>query len=169
MLFNQSWPSDAIWWHRAGSTLAQVMAWCLISQEMLKISIHKSVSNIYGVMENPYAYCWVMNFVCITGGCWSCRSGENMFIPCIVQDSAIAITNALEILHYCTEPLIYISAHLEKEVLIAQARFNTNYVTSVYPYEMPMGVGRSCLFSDLTLLCNMSVTCEHAHGVFPIY
>ena len=22
-------PSDAIWWHRSGSTLAQVMAWCL--------------------------------------------------------------------------------------------------------------------------------------------
>ena len=26
---NTLWPSDAIWWHRSGSTLAQVMAWCL--------------------------------------------------------------------------------------------------------------------------------------------
>ena len=26
---NWLWPSDAIWQHRSGSTLAQVMAWCL--------------------------------------------------------------------------------------------------------------------------------------------
>ena len=26
---NSLWPSDAIWWHRSGSTLAQVMACCL--------------------------------------------------------------------------------------------------------------------------------------------
>ena len=26
---NSLWPSDTEWWHRAGSTLAQVMAWCL--------------------------------------------------------------------------------------------------------------------------------------------
>ena len=26
---NSLWPSDAIWWHRSGSTLAQVMAWFL--------------------------------------------------------------------------------------------------------------------------------------------
>ena len=26
---NSLWPSDAIWWHRSGSSLAQVMAWCL--------------------------------------------------------------------------------------------------------------------------------------------
>ena len=25
------WPSDAIWWHRSGSTLAQVMACCLMA------------------------------------------------------------------------------------------------------------------------------------------
>ena len=24
------WPSDAIWWHRPWSTMAQVMAWCLM-------------------------------------------------------------------------------------------------------------------------------------------
>ena len=29
--FNTSWPSDAIWPHRSGSTLAQVMAWCLMA------------------------------------------------------------------------------------------------------------------------------------------
>ena len=28
---NSLWPGDAIWWHRSGSTLAQVMACCLIS------------------------------------------------------------------------------------------------------------------------------------------
>ena len=27
-IFNSLWPSDAIWWHRSGSTLAQVMACC---------------------------------------------------------------------------------------------------------------------------------------------
>ena len=27
--FNSLWPSDTIWWYRSGSTLAQVMAWCL--------------------------------------------------------------------------------------------------------------------------------------------
>ena len=26
---NLLWPNDAIWWHRFGSTMAQVMAWCL--------------------------------------------------------------------------------------------------------------------------------------------
>ena len=29
LLPNPLWPSDAIWWHRSWSTLAQVMAWCL--------------------------------------------------------------------------------------------------------------------------------------------
>ena len=28
-MFNSLWPSDAIWWHRSGSTMAQVMACCL--------------------------------------------------------------------------------------------------------------------------------------------
>ena len=28
--FNSLWPSDAIWQSRSGSTLAQVMAWCLM-------------------------------------------------------------------------------------------------------------------------------------------
>ena len=28
---NSSWPIDAIWQHRSGSTLAQVMAWCLMA------------------------------------------------------------------------------------------------------------------------------------------
>ena len=28
---NTLWPSDAIWWHRSGSTLAQVMACCLMA------------------------------------------------------------------------------------------------------------------------------------------
>ena len=25
------WPDEAIWWHRSGSTLVQVMAWCLMT------------------------------------------------------------------------------------------------------------------------------------------
>ena len=29
--FNSLWPSDAIWWYRRGSTLAQVMACCLMA------------------------------------------------------------------------------------------------------------------------------------------
>ena len=29
--FNSLWPGDAIWWHRSGSTLAQVMACCLMA------------------------------------------------------------------------------------------------------------------------------------------
>ena len=29
IIFNSLRPSDAIWWYRSGSTLAQVMAWCL--------------------------------------------------------------------------------------------------------------------------------------------
>ena len=41
--FNSLWPSDAIWWHRSGLTLAQLMACCLmalnhyLSQFWLKI------------------------------------------------------------------------------------------------------------------------------------
>ena len=31
-VFNSLWPSDAIWWHRYGSTLGQVMACCLTTQ-----------------------------------------------------------------------------------------------------------------------------------------
>ena len=29
VIFNSSWPSDTIWWHRSGSTLPQVKAYCL--------------------------------------------------------------------------------------------------------------------------------------------
>ena len=29
--FNSLWPSDDIWWHRSESTLARVMAWCLMA------------------------------------------------------------------------------------------------------------------------------------------
>ena len=37
-LLNSSWPGDAIWWQRNGSTLAQVMAWCLMApNEYLKL------------------------------------------------------------------------------------------------------------------------------------
>ena len=35
-LFNSLLPGDAIWWHRCGSTLVQVMAYCLMA---LKLSI----------------------------------------------------------------------------------------------------------------------------------
>ena len=31
MSINSLWPRDAVWRHRSGSTLAQVMAWCLIA------------------------------------------------------------------------------------------------------------------------------------------
>ena len=31
-LTNSFWPSDAIWWHRSGSTLALVIAFCLTAQ-----------------------------------------------------------------------------------------------------------------------------------------
>ena len=29
--YNSLWPSDDIWWHSFGSTLAQIMAWCLMA------------------------------------------------------------------------------------------------------------------------------------------
>ena len=29
--FNLLWPSNTIWWHRSGSTLTPVMAWCLMA------------------------------------------------------------------------------------------------------------------------------------------
>ena len=32
---NSLWFSDAIWWHRSRSTLAQVMAWCLMAPSPL--------------------------------------------------------------------------------------------------------------------------------------
>ena len=34
-VINSLWPSDTIWWHRSGSTLAQVMACCLMALSML--------------------------------------------------------------------------------------------------------------------------------------
>ena len=30
-LVNSLWPSDTIWWQRTGSTVAKVMAWCLMA------------------------------------------------------------------------------------------------------------------------------------------
>ena len=30
-ILNSVWPSDTIWWERSGSTLAQVIAWCLMA------------------------------------------------------------------------------------------------------------------------------------------
>ena len=35
IFFNSLWPSDAIWWHRSRSTLAQVMAWWLTTTKPL--------------------------------------------------------------------------------------------------------------------------------------
>ena len=37
------WPSDAIWWHRSGSTLAQLMACCLTAHYHEKVWIYQSV------------------------------------------------------------------------------------------------------------------------------
>ena len=42
---NSMWPIDAIWWHKSGSTLAQVMAWChhylnQCSPIMNKVQLH---------------------------------------------------------------------------------------------------------------------------------
>ena len=34
LIFNSLWPNDAIWWHRSGSTLAQVMACCLTAPSL---------------------------------------------------------------------------------------------------------------------------------------
>ena len=30
-LMTSLWPSEAIWWHNSGSTMVQVMAWCLVA------------------------------------------------------------------------------------------------------------------------------------------
>ena len=38
LIFNSLWPSDAIWRHRSGSTLAHVMACCLTNQRWLLVS-----------------------------------------------------------------------------------------------------------------------------------
>ena len=38
--FNSLWPSDAIWQHKTGSTLAQVMACCLTAVKSQAKSIH---------------------------------------------------------------------------------------------------------------------------------
>ena len=51
---NSLWPSDTIWWQRSGSTLAQVMAFCLTAPShylnqcwliISKIKLHSSDSN----------------------------------------------------------------------------------------------------------------------------
>ena len=54
VIFNSLWPNDAIWWHRSASTLAQVMACCLIAPShylnqcwliISKIHLHSSDGN----------------------------------------------------------------------------------------------------------------------------
>ena len=35
MHINSLWPSDAIWWHRSGLTLAQIMACCLMAPKTI--------------------------------------------------------------------------------------------------------------------------------------
>ena len=54
-LFYSLWPRDAIWWHRSGSTLAQVMACCLMAPShylsqcwfiIIDVLWHSSVSQV---------------------------------------------------------------------------------------------------------------------------
>ena len=55
------WPSDAIWWHRSGSTLIQVTAWChQASSHYLKqcwpnivgVLWHSHVSSFIGIAQD---------------------------------------------------------------------------------------------------------------------
>ena len=68
---NSLWPSDAIWWHRSGPTLAQVMACCLtapshyLNQCWLIISEvlwHSHKGNSIGNAEVIYHSCQFENF-----------------------------------------------------------------------------------------------------------
>ena len=61
--FNSLWPSDAIRWHRSGSTLAQVMACCLTAPShyltqcpliITKVQLHASENNF---MRDTSAIC----------------------------------------------------------------------------------------------------------------
>ena len=56
--FNSLWPSDSIWWHSSGSTLAQVMACCLtapshyLSQHIINRYVwHEAESNVTGIVQ----------------------------------------------------------------------------------------------------------------------
>ena len=69
---NSLWPSDAIWRHRSGSTLAQVMACCLtapshyLNQCWLNISVAlwHSAENIFTInVEDIYPWCQFENYL----------------------------------------------------------------------------------------------------------
>ena len=46
-LFNSLWPSDAIWQHRSGSTLAQIMACCLTAPSHYLNQCWLIISKVY--------------------------------------------------------------------------------------------------------------------------
>ena len=51
---NSLWPSDAIWWHRSRSAMAQVMAWCLMASSHYLNHCWCTISNIQWHSYNIY-------------------------------------------------------------------------------------------------------------------
>ena len=45
-LFNPLWPNDALWSHESGSTLAQVMDWCLMASSCYMIQYRLIINKI---------------------------------------------------------------------------------------------------------------------------
>ena len=48
-MLNSLWPSDAIWWHKSGSTLAQVMAYCLTAPSHTGTNVDLSSIRLCGI------------------------------------------------------------------------------------------------------------------------
>ena len=101
-MINSLWPSDAIWWHRSGSTLVQVMAWCrtaqaitwtnvdlssvrsicihlrAISQEIPQLSITKISLKITYIYAKYSTNLWGVNEI-ILGPLSLCRTSTSRF------------------------------------------------------------------------------------------
>ena len=71
-IFNSLRPSDAIWWHRSGSTLAQVMACCLTAPShylnqcwliISKVLWHSSEGNFIRDTSATIHQSWLENYL----------------------------------------------------------------------------------------------------------
>ena len=75
---NSLWPSDAIWWHRYGATLAQVIAWCpmapiqYLNQNCIFISVvlWRSYKCNFAPSYYSVGWVWKLCFKITASGYW---------------------------------------------------------------------------------------------------
>ena len=90
LYLNSLWPSDAIWWHISGSTLAQVMACCLTA-------LSHYLNQCWLIISKRISITCDIHWVNIKGWYPNYQCQKNSYIIGLVQDSSYSITNTLKL------------------------------------------------------------------------